>query len=175
MKALQNIELQGLHWLEVGGLLSHQELRGTDDQIVATMQKQFGLNNIYEVKASGNRWHLKAIGIVNRQVEIRNAVTNDLVSTFHYEGIKGDGYIVLPDVSKFQWKKIKVVGDEWSWFDSDTDDEPAMTFATDGFLKAQASLVSDSNPQLPFLLVFLGWYLHTMARQARSSSILGGF
>lgn len=171
MKAFNDLNLQELHWVEhVGWWLSRQELRNADDEVIATMQKLKWWQGTYEVDAPGNRWLFEPKGIFRPKIEIYSAGTGDLVTIFEYKGMNGGGQLTLPDGRTFKWKQVSFWNDKWAWLEGDENDEnPVIGFDAGGFFRARADLTFDENADFPALLVFLGWYLHTVLRQQRAA------
>lgn len=171
MKAFNDLNLQELHWVErIGWRLSQQELCNADDEVIATMRKIKGHKGAYEVDAPGNRWLFVPKGFFNRHIEIYSLGTGDLFTIFRYKTI-GEGRVTLPDGPMFEWKQISYRHDKWAWLEGDTDNEnPVIAFDTSGFFRARADLTFDEDVDFPALLVFLGWYLHTVLRLQRASA-----
>ena len=171
MKEFNDLNLQDLRWVESGSWSSRQELHNADDEVIATMQKQSWWKNTYEVDAPGNRWLFVPQGFFNRRVEIISAGTGDLVTTFYYKDMGGGGELTLPDGRIFQWKSISFWGNKWAWLEGEAGDtDPVIGFETGGWFRARADLTFDEDANFPALLVFLGWYLHTIKRQETAAA-----
>ncbi|MCA9886858.1 MAG: hypothetical protein KC546_00740 [Anaerolineae bacterium] len=108
-------------------------------------------------------------GFFNRRVEIMATATNDLVTVFYYKGMGGGGELTLPDGRVFHWKSINFWGNKWAWLEG-TDNDPVIGFDTGGWFRARADLTFDEDADFPALLVFLGWYLHTIKRQETAAA-----
>ncbi len=160
MKAWKDLELDGLRWVDVGGY--RYELRGPDDDVIATMKRPSWWRSVIEVDAPGNRWRFERRGWWRQHITIQTAVTGDEPARFEYRGMSG-GRLVFGDGRVYEWRQNNFWGTKWAWVTADG--APLLGFQSGGILRLNAEVsgapAASDLPSLA-LLVFLGWYLLTL-------------
>jgi hypothetical protein len=161
MKKMNELELQGLQWVQVSSWKRIWELRNEAGDVVARMTRPRWWSQYAEVDAPGNRWSFERKGFWKQWIEVKSLGTQASPARFDYTMF--NGLLKFPDGRVFQWKQANFWGSKWAWIDEYG--EPVIGFQTGGFLqmKGEMSLDPDSD-EIPLfgLLVFLGWYLITL-------------
>lgn len=163
MKEWKDLELDDLHWKELGG--NRYELRDADEQAIATMQRRRWWSTYVEVDAPGNRWSFERKGFWKRHIVIQSVGTGMEPARFDYSNWNG-GKLTFADGRVFEWRQSDFWGSKWAWMT--TDRQPFLGFASGGFIRMNAALsIAPEARDMPSLalMVFLGWYLLMLHRE----------
>ena len=151
-------------WRESKKAKRQDELR-LGDRVAATLRWQGLLSTLATGKTMEGEWTFDRPKLFSHEVEVRDAVSNALVVTYH-EKWRGDGTVEFSDGRTIEWAPTNFWQTRWAFFD--TAERALISFVdTSRLLEARTVVTfhrSDLSDRESALLTLFGRYLMILHR-----------